>query len=157
VSESGSTTAVTASSNLDSNFTTPAVVNISGVGVPGYNTNGQITNTSNCTVTSTVLTSNIATINCSNTIVEGWVVSISGTSNSGGVFNGTWTVSSANAWSFSFNLTHADVALSTDSGTVTGTKFRYVNSNTGLAPSSGGTAIVNPVLLFNAHACYPQE
>ena len=73
------------------------------------------------TITNTSLTSNVATIVSQNNFAPGQTVVISGTTNSSGLFNGTFTVTAANSSQFQFNLTHANVTAASDSGFANGT------------------------------------
>jgi hypothetical protein len=70
------------------------------------------------TITATALTSNVATITANNTFSAGQEITISGTTNGGGIFNNNWYVLSANSTSFTFSFPHANVASASDSGTV---------------------------------------
>jgi len=92
-------------------FTYPTPANYAfsgGVSAPGR-----------CTVTNTALTSNIATITCANTLDANLPVVITGTTNGGGVFNGSWMPASATGTTITFVLEHANVTSAADTGTVT--------------------------------------
>lgn len=82
-----------------------------GVGNPGN---------SFTTVTNVTLTSNVATITAANNFAVGQTVVASQTTNTSGLFNGTWVVTAANLTQFSFNLTHANVGSAADTGFVSG-------------------------------------
>jgi hypothetical protein len=82
-----------------------------GAGAPGN---------SFATITNTALTSNVATITSVNNFAPGQIVTISGTTNSSGAFNGTFTVLTASNTQFTFALTHADIVSAADTGTASG-------------------------------------
>lgn len=72
------------------------------------------------TITATSLTSNVATITAVNSFVTGQTVVISGTSNGSGAFNTTAVLTYADSAQFKFNLTHANIGSSADSGFANG-------------------------------------
>lgn len=70
------------------------------------------------TITNTVLTSNAATYTAANSFAVGQNVTITGTTNGGGVFNVTSRpIVTASATQFAVAITHADVASASDTGT----------------------------------------
>lgn len=72
-------------------------------------------------ITATALTSNVATVTAANdfTAGNGATVIIAGSTSTGGLFNGAWTLLSATATQFTFALTHANVTSAPDTGTAT--------------------------------------
>lgn len=68
------------------------------------------------TITAVSLTSNVATITAVNNFSVGQTVVISQTTTSSGLFNVTATITAANSAQFSFNLTHANVGSTADTG-----------------------------------------
>ena len=71
-------------------------------------------------ITNTALTSNVATITAINSFVVGQTVSISGSTSTGGVFNGSFIITSVTPTSFTYALTHADIGSATDTGFASG-------------------------------------
>ena len=78
-------------------------------------------------ITNTALTSNVATVTAANGFTVGETVNIAGTTNGSGVFNGNNIVTTAvSSTTFSFALTHADVASATDVGTAVPISNQYL-------------------------------
>lgn len=83
-----------------------------GVAAPGNSTSP---------ITATALTSNVATITAINSFVAGQTVVITGTTSTGGIFNGTFLIIGATATTFTFALTHGNVGSGADTGFATAT------------------------------------
>jgi len=108
-----------------------------GIGNPGN---------SFTTITNTSLTANVATITSQNNFAVGQTVVISQTTNGGGAFNGTFTITQANTTQFQFSLTHADIASAADTGFANAT-WNWGITAPGVAPTlnivaSGAAAVV---------------
>lgn len=73
------------------------------------------------TITFVTLTNNIAAIAAVNNFAVGQTVTVSGTSTSSGLFNGSWVVTAVDGISFQFTLVHANVVTTADSGFASGT------------------------------------
>jgi hypothetical protein len=101
------------------------------------NDNGQVpywlvSALSTATITNTVLTGGVATYTAANTFAEGQNVSVSGTTNGGGVFNTTGNVINPTGTTFQLAIDEANVASAADTGTasVTSSGSRIVAGNT---------------------------
>jgi hypothetical protein len=84
-----------------------------------------------CAVTNTVLTGNTATVTCANSFfnVPHIPVVIAGTTNGGGVFNGSWETTSRSGTQIQFHLDHTDVTTAVDTGSVTLANVWGFNTN----------------------------
>jgi hypothetical protein len=114
--------------------------------------------TSNFTITNTSLSSGVVTITANNDFTSGFIVDISGTTNGSGALNGSnFVVTTASGTQFTYNLSHADIVSSVDSGTVLSHIVNYLevvnesslqmpatqNGAIGLNPGTTGMTVAN--------------
>ncbi len=106
------------------------------------------------TITNTALTAGIATITATNNFQAGDLVTITGTTNGGGVFNVTnVTIKSATTSSFTFLLNQNDVVSAGDTGTAavgTTTEISEVLNILGTGSEVGSPAKIAPQVDDNA-------
>lgn len=104
-------------------------------------------------ITKTALTSNIATITAINNFAVGQTVVVSGTTNTSGALNGTFQITAANSAQFQFNLTHADIGSTSDSGFANAT-WNWTPATPTVAPTLTITASGSAATIWQANTVF---
>lgn len=148
---------VTSVSPTSTNLWHPGfIISVTGLSNASYNGTWTIQNSfqgETDTITAIQVTSNVITYTANNTLSVGQYLTVSGLTNGFGNISGT--VTAATSTTFSLALTHADVALTADSGTaVANPQFTVVTFASDIAVTTDagtGTYTMDPICFKVEH------